>query len=88
MEIRDLKYLAAAASAGNFGRAAKSLGVETSTISRHIARTQGRAWEAPAFGGLVAGHLLALGKAVSDGRHHSLRGAVRRGEVTLHVGNP
>jgi hypothetical protein len=29
MEIRDLKYLAAAASQGNFGRAAKSLGVET-----------------------------------------------------------
>ena len=40
MEIRDLKYLAAAASAGNFGRAAKSLGVETSTISRHIARLE------------------------------------------------
>ena len=40
MEIRDLKYLAAAASTGNFGRAAKTLGVETSTISRHIARLE------------------------------------------------
>jgi DNA-binding transcriptional LysR family regulator len=40
MEIRDLKYLAAAASTNNFGRAAKSLGVETSTISRHIARLE------------------------------------------------
>jgi DNA-binding transcriptional LysR family regulator len=40
MEIRDLRYLAAAASAGNFGRAAKFLGVETSTISRHIARVE------------------------------------------------
>ena len=40
MEIRALKYLAAAVNTGNFGRAAKFLGVETSTISRRIARLE------------------------------------------------
>jgi DNA-binding transcriptional LysR family regulator len=40
MEIRDLKYLAAAATAGNFGRAARSLGLKTSTISRSISRLE------------------------------------------------
>jgi DNA-binding transcriptional LysR family regulator len=40
MEIRGLKYLAAVASTRNFGWAAKSLGVETSTISRHISRLE------------------------------------------------
>ena len=40
MEIQDLKYLAAAASSKNFGRAAKSLAVQASTISRRIARLE------------------------------------------------
>lgn len=40
MEILDLKYLAAAASTGNFRRAAKSIGVETSTISRRMTRLE------------------------------------------------
>src|SRR6266436_4928796 len=40
MEIRDLEYLLASASAGNFGRAAKSLGLNTSTISRRIGRLE------------------------------------------------
>jgi DNA-binding transcriptional LysR family regulator len=40
MDIVDLKYLAAAANAGNFGRAAKSLGLDTSTISRRIGRLE------------------------------------------------
>ncbi len=40
MEIRDLEYLAASASAGNFGRAAKALGCNTSTISRRISRLE------------------------------------------------
>jgi DNA-binding transcriptional LysR family regulator len=38
MEIRDLKYLEASAAAGNFTRAAKSLGINTSTISRRVGR--------------------------------------------------
>jgi DNA-binding transcriptional LysR family regulator len=38
MEIRDLMYLEASAAAGNFTRAAKSLGIDTSTISRRVGR--------------------------------------------------
>jgi DNA-binding transcriptional LysR family regulator len=38
MEIRDLMYLDASAAAGNFTRAAKSLGINTSTISRRVGR--------------------------------------------------
>jgi DNA-binding transcriptional LysR family regulator len=40
MDIRDLKYLTASASAGNFGRAAKALGLNTSTVSRRIAHLE------------------------------------------------
>ena len=40
MEIRDLEYLAASATAGNFAHAADSIGVSTSTISRHVARLE------------------------------------------------
>jgi DNA-binding transcriptional LysR family regulator len=36
MQIRDLTYLVASATAGNFTRAAKSLGLNTSTVSRRI----------------------------------------------------
>ena len=38
MEIRDLMYLEASVAAGNFTQAAKSLGINTSTISRRIGR--------------------------------------------------
>lgn len=38
MEIRDLMYLEASATAGNFTRAAKTLGVNSSTISRRVGR--------------------------------------------------
>jgi DNA-binding transcriptional LysR family regulator len=40
MEIRDLEYLVASATAGNFGRAARTLGLNTSTISRRIGRLE------------------------------------------------
>ena len=40
MEIRDLEYLAASATAGNFARAAASVGISTSTISRRVARLE------------------------------------------------
>ncbi len=40
MEIFDLHYLTAAADAGKFARAAKALGVNTSTISRRIGRLE------------------------------------------------
>ena len=38
MDIRDLMYLEASAAAGNFTRAAKSLRINTSTISRRVGR--------------------------------------------------
>ena len=38
MEIRDLLYLEASAATGNFTHAAKSLGINTSTISRRMGR--------------------------------------------------
>jgi len=40
VEIRDLEYLVASAIARNFGRAAESLGLNTSTISRRIGRLE------------------------------------------------
>ena len=40
MKLRDLEYLIASVGAGNFTRAAKSLGISTSTISRRIGRLE------------------------------------------------
>ena len=40
MNFRDLEYLVASAAEGNFSRAARSLGISTSTISRRIARLE------------------------------------------------
>ena len=40
MEIRDLEYLAASVTAGNFARAAVAIGISTSTISRRVARLE------------------------------------------------
>lgn len=40
MDIIDLKYLTAAATAGNFSEAAKSLGLSTSTISRRVSKLE------------------------------------------------
>lgn len=40
MEVRDLKYIEASAAAANFTRAAKSLGINTSTISRRVSRLE------------------------------------------------
>ena len=40
MEIRDLEYLAASVTAGNFARAAEAVGISTSTISRRVARLE------------------------------------------------
>jgi len=40
VDILDLRYLTASATAGNFGRAAKSFGLSTSTISRRISRVE------------------------------------------------
>jgi DNA-binding transcriptional LysR family regulator len=40
MELRDLMYIEASAAAANFTRAAKSLGINTSTISRRVSRIE------------------------------------------------
>ena len=40
MEVRDLMYIEASAAAANFTRAAKSLGINTSTISRRVGRLE------------------------------------------------
>ena len=40
MELRDLLYLEASAVAGNFTRAAKSLGLQTSTVSRRVGQIE------------------------------------------------
>lgn len=40
LEVEALRYLTAAAEAGNFGRAAKHLGVQASTVSRSVANTE------------------------------------------------
>ena len=40
MDVRDLRCSAASVSAGNFGRAAKSLAAESSTISRRVGRVE------------------------------------------------
>jgi DNA-binding transcriptional LysR family regulator len=100
MEIRDLIYLAAAARAGNFGRAAKSLGLETSTISRRIARLEDELGLPLFERGHTGVRLTAGGRAVMahvaralaelDAIQHSsvLRGAGDVGEVRLGVRMP
>jgi len=40
MDVVDLRYLSVAAETGNLSRAAESLGIKTSTISRRIARLE------------------------------------------------
>jgi DNA-binding transcriptional LysR family regulator len=40
MDLRDFEYLACLADVGNFGRAAKALGVDTSTVSRRVGRVE------------------------------------------------
>jgi DNA-binding transcriptional LysR family regulator len=40
MKLRDLEYLTAAAAEGNFSRAARRLGISTSTIGRRIGRLE------------------------------------------------
>jgi DNA-binding transcriptional LysR family regulator len=100
MEIRDLKYLAAAASTSNFGRAAKSLGVDTSTISRHIARLEDELGLALFERANTGVHLTPGGKAVmvhvnrtlaefdAVGRSARQNGTGHAGEIRLGVRMP
>ncbi len=64
MEIRDLMYLEASATAGNFTRAAKSLGINTSTVSRRVGRFEDEVGLALFERGHAGVHLTSGGKAV------------------------
>jgi DNA-binding transcriptional LysR family regulator len=64
MEMRDLIYLEASATAGNFTRAAKSLGINTSTISRRVARFEDELGLALFERGHAGVRLTSGGKAV------------------------
>ena len=100
MDIRDLEYLIASASAGNFSRAARSLGLTTSTISRRIGRLEdelglalferGTFGVRPTSGGravlLDARRALAEMDAVKRSGAENASGAV--GEIRLGVAFP
>jgi DNA-binding transcriptional LysR family regulator len=64
IEIRDLAYLEASAAAGNFTRAAKSLGINTSTISRRVGRFEDQLGLALFERGHAGVRLTSGGKAV------------------------
>ena len=64
MEIRDLMYLEASAATGNFTRAAKSLGINTSTISRRVGRFEDELGLALFERGHAGVRLTSGGKAV------------------------
>lgn len=42
IELRQLRYLIAAAEAGSFSRAARNLNIKQATLSRHILQTEKR----------------------------------------------
>ena len=64
MEIRDLMYLDTSATAGNFTRAAKSLGINTSSISRRVGRIEDELGLALFERGHAGVRLTSGGKAV------------------------
>jgi DNA-binding transcriptional LysR family regulator len=82
MEIRDLQYLLASADAGNFGRAAKSLGLNTSTISRRIGKLEDELGLALFERGHAGVRLTAGGRAVI--RH--VRRALAELDAVKHTG--
>lgn len=100
MEIRDLVYVAAAARAGNFGRAAKSLGLEASTISRRVGRLEDELGLALFERGHAGVRLTAGGRAVMARVRRALaeldaiklsserRGSGDEGEIRLGVRMP
>ena len=64
IDFKSLRYLSIAADAGNFGRAAKALGVQTSTVSRSVARTEDELGVTLFERGHFGVRLTAAGKAV------------------------
>jgi DNA-binding transcriptional LysR family regulator len=100
LEIRDLEYLLASANAGNFGRAAKALGLNTSTLSRRIGKLEDELGLALFERRRSGVHLTTGGKAVLqrarrvlaelDGLKHSSGqgGAGDGGEIRLGLRLP
>jgi len=72
MEIRDLLYMEASAAAGNFTRAAESLGVNASTISRHVGRLEDELGLTLFERGRMGIRLTSGGKAVLSHIHRAL----------------
>ena len=64
MELRDLLYLEASAVAGNFTRAAKSLGLQTSTVSRRVGQIEDELGLTLFERGHAGVHLTSSGKAL------------------------
>jgi DNA-binding transcriptional LysR family regulator len=64
MKLRDLEYLVASATTGNFSRAARALGINTSTISRCVGRFEDELGLAVFERGHSGIRLTAGGKAV------------------------
>lgn len=100
MELRDLCYLAASALAGNFAKAAGSLGLSSSTVSRRIARLEDELGVTLFECGRFRIRLTAAGRAVMiDVRRTlddaaavmqvgQLNGRGRRGHIRLGVRMP
>ncbi|MGA7674284.1 MAG: LysR substrate-binding domain-containing protein [Rhizomicrobium sp.] len=64
VDFVSLRYLSVSANAGNFGRAAKALGVQTSTVSRSVARTEDKLGVTLFERGHFGIRLTAAGRAV------------------------
>jgi DNA-binding transcriptional LysR family regulator len=100
MELRDLRYLATSATAGNFARAARAVGISTSTISRRVARLEDELGLALFERGHSGVRLTAGGRAVMPlvrrllgelealKSRSSVSGAGEMGEIRLGVRLP
>jgi DNA-binding transcriptional LysR family regulator len=83
MEIRDLMYLEASAATGNFTRAARSLGINTSTISRRVGRFEDELGLALFERGHAGVRLTSGGKAVLP----HIRRALAELDAIRHAGD-
>jgi DNA-binding transcriptional LysR family regulator len=83
MEIRDLMYFETSAAAGNFTRAAKSLGINSSTISRRVGRFEDELGLALFERGRGGVRLTSGGKAVLQ----HIRRALAEFDAIRHAGD-
>ena len=83
MEIRDLTYLIASATAGNFTRAAEALGLNTSTISRRVGRLEDELGLTVFERGHAGVRLTAGGKTIL----HCVKRALAELDAIKHAGD-